>query len=99
MGLTDILLDPKPLIECGPVRAAARPLRVPGYQQPGSRLLQAARDASNAEYAQAAVQQGFEPRARAYYPDGIVVDTASPHLATLRNVGRLVNSKCPNTEG
>ena len=30
----------------------------------------AARDASNSEYAQEAVQQGFEPRARAYFTDG-----------------------------
>jgi hypothetical protein len=30
----------------------------------------AARNASNNEYAQAVVRQGFEPRARAYFTDG-----------------------------
>ena len=31
----------------------------------------AARDASNDEYAQAAVQHNFEPHTRAYYSDGV----------------------------
>jgi hypothetical protein len=48
--------------------AASRNLEA--MKQCATQRRKAARDASNSEYAQEAVRQGFEPRARAYLTDG-----------------------------